>query len=126
MTVDRVDPDTAAEIVGKLCPGGNAQRCWARYALQSAEVARSISASSWAITLFANVVRLNVGQIAVLELWPGDAVFYCCARVPVEPSRTSSGRESGTATVQSRPKPSDGTSMQRTASGANTADQQAL
>jgi hypothetical protein len=87
MAVDRVDPNVAAGILGELCPDVNARRSWARYALQSVGIARSISANSWEITLFSHGVRLNVGQVAVLELWPGVAVFYCCAPVPIEPSK---------------------------------------
>ncbi len=88
MTIDRSDPVTAKRVVGELCPARNAQRWWARYILQSVDVASSISASSWAITLFPHLVRLNVGQIAVLELWKGYAVFYCFAPVTVKPSKS--------------------------------------
>lgn len=87
MTIDRRDPEIAARILGELCPDIDAQRCWARYALQSVDIARSISSDTWEITLHADGVRLNVGQIAVLELWVGRAVFYSCAPALMEPPR---------------------------------------
>ncbi len=85
-TVDRTDPIAAEKILTELCPDANALLCWARHAWQAIEVARSIAAESWEVTLFSDGVRLNVGQVAVLELWSGIAVFYCCAPVQIEPS----------------------------------------
>lgn len=86
MQLDRTDPDSAAAIVSTLCPDVDARRSWARYALESIAVASAVSPDSWAISLVQNLVRLNVGQIAVLELWAGVAVLYCCAPVRVKPS----------------------------------------
>lgn len=86
MTIDRKDPKIAEGILGRLCPDLNARRYWAQYALQSIDIARSISQDSWEITLFPEGARLNVGQVAVLELWQDKAAFYCCAPVPVKPS----------------------------------------
>jgi hypothetical protein len=86
VAIDRKDPNIAEGILGRLCRDLNARRYWAQYALQSIDIARSISPDSWEITLFPERARLNVGQVAVLELWQDTAAFYCCAPVLVNPS----------------------------------------
>jgi 5-methylcytosine-specific restriction enzyme A len=83
MMIDRSDPESAAKAAAELCPDTDVRRTWAHYALQSIGIAAAVGEKSWAVTLFQEKIRLNVGQIAVLELWPGIAVFYCCAPVSV-------------------------------------------
>jgi hypothetical protein len=67
-SVNRADPIAAEKILAELCPDANALLCWARHAWRDIEVARSVSADSWEVTLFSDGVRLNVGQVAVQPL----------------------------------------------------------
>jgi len=86
MELGRNDPNHAAIVIDGCCPDKEQQRLWAEYVFKAIKVATAISEDSWSITLFPNGARLNVGQIAVLELWPGTAVFYSCSPVLFEKS----------------------------------------
>jgi hypothetical protein len=86
MSLDRQNATTAAATMARLCPDLGARRAWAGLAIRCIAVAKSIASESWAVTLFPYGIRLNVGQVAVLELWSDVAVLYCVAPVALAPS----------------------------------------
>lgn len=86
MSLDRQNVTEAEMAMARLCPEINARRAWANLAIRCIAVAKSIANESWAITLFPYGIRLNVGQVAVLELWSGLAVVYCVAPLALIPS----------------------------------------
>lgn len=86
MIVDRASEIEAAKVLGGLLATPEQRLCWARLALETIACARQVAETVWAITLFPEKVRLNVGQVAVLELWPERSSLYCLGPVPLRSS----------------------------------------
>lgn len=86
MVVDRTSETDAAKVLESLLATPEQRLRWARLALETIAYARQVADTAWAITLFPEKVRLNVGQVAVLELWPERSSLYCLGPVPLLPS----------------------------------------
>lgn len=69
--MDRNSESAARAIIETICPAANARRAWVALVSRSIEAAAAVSQASWGTTLFPDLVRLNVGQIAVLDLFAG-------------------------------------------------------
>jgi hypothetical protein len=74
--LDRHSEHDARQIIERLCATPEARRAWAQLVNQTIETASAVSDQSWEITLFRGLVRLNVGQVSVLELFPGVVGIY--------------------------------------------------
>ena len=84
-TAIRREQPAALKLLERLCPDEVARREWATLVSTSVVVASAISPDSWELTAFPNLVRLNVGQIAVLELRKSWACLYSQGRYEGEP-----------------------------------------
>lgn len=84
---ERSDPEYAEEIVTTLWPNEQLRRACIEFLTDSIRFAHSQGPAAWEVTLFENLIRLNVGQIAVLDLRAGIASVYCRAplRFPKRP-----------------------------------------
>ncbi len=75
----RSDPKYAEEIISTLWPNKQMRLECLQFLLNSIRFAHSQGSASWEVTLFEDLIRLNVGQIAVLSLWAEEAHAYCLA-----------------------------------------------
>lgn len=72
----RHDPDIAREALKELWPISTVRRTVSTLIATSIKVAHAEAPSSWELTLHPHFVRLNVGQVAVLDLYSDDARVY--------------------------------------------------
>lgn len=84
---ERSDPKYAEEIVSTLWPDERARHACMEFLGHSIRLAHSQGPAAWEVTLFEDLIRLNVGQIAVLDLRADIASVYCRAplRLPKQP-----------------------------------------
>ena len=77
--LDRDDPEFAAKLMRKLCPETADQLLVLGQLLSSIATADEISSEVWAVTLFEDGFRLNVGAVEVLTFkrvvraWPFES-----------------------------------------------------
>jgi hypothetical protein len=83
----RTDPTAAASLLKELCPSELARRAWAELVANSVGTASAVSPMSWELSVFPSLVRLNVGQISVLELWEREVVIYIHGNLANEATR---------------------------------------
>lgn len=72
----RHDPEIAREALKRLWPATALRRATSAFIATSIKVAHAEAPSSWEMTLHADCLRLNVGQIAVLDLYSYEARVY--------------------------------------------------
>lgn len=82
----RCEQPAALKLLERLCPDEVVRREWATLVSSSVVVASAISPDSWELSAFPSRVRLNVGQIAVLELSKRWACLYSQGRYEGEPT----------------------------------------
>ena len=82
----RTDLDAAAEHLRSLWPDETSLRAAARMIAKSIRHAHAQAPECWELTLFRKFLRLNVGQIAVLELYPDQLSIYAIAGTAFPPS----------------------------------------
>lgn len=84
---ERSDPKYAKEMVTTLWPDERLRRACMEFLTDSMRFAHSQGPAAWEVTLFEDLIRLNVGQIAVLDLRADTAAVYCRAplRFPKRP-----------------------------------------
>jgi len=75
----RADPEAATAHLSEVWPEAPLLRTAAAVVARSIRYAHGQAPASWELTLFRKFLRLNVGQIAVLELFPDDLVLYTVA-----------------------------------------------
>lgn len=66
----RNDPEAAQRLMESLYSDANEREQAASRLVRSIEYAESQRPGGWSVTAFRNRIRLNVGRIAVLDLWP--------------------------------------------------------
>ena len=76
---ERSDPKYAEEIVSTLWPDERSRRVCMEFLADSIRLAHSQGPAAWEVTLFEDLIRLNVGQIAVLDLRADAVSVYCLA-----------------------------------------------
>lgn len=82
MSVQREDPAVAAAIIGQACPDAAARRFLMQQLLRSIGLAEQAGPRSWALTLFADGFRLNVGQVEALTFFNRVAGLFMLGAVP--------------------------------------------
>ncbi len=75
----RSDPKYAEEIISTLWPNKQLRRGCLQFLLDSIRFAHSQGPAAWEVTLFEDLIRLNVGQIVLLSLRAEEAHVYCLA-----------------------------------------------
>ena len=83
----RSDPKYAEEIISTLWPNKRLRRECLQFLLDSIRFTHSQGPAAWEVTLFEDLIRLNVGQIAALSLRTEEAHVYCLAplNLPKQP-----------------------------------------
>lgn len=69
--VNRTKRDSAVEVFERLFPDQDVRDACASAMAESVQFAHAEAPNGWAVTLFKNVIRLNVGRIEVLAYFPG-------------------------------------------------------
>src|SRR4051794_7338717 len=76
--VDRFHVDGAAELFRWLWPDPTERRTCVSTLANSIRLAQAAGDSCWSVTMFADKIRLTVGQVEVLFLGEiGVAIIYC-------------------------------------------------
>lgn len=102
----RSDPGYAEEIISTLWPNKRLRRECLQFLLDSIRFAHSQGPAAWEVTLFEELIRLNVGQIAALSLWTEEAHVYCLA--PLNLPRQSGIRlDTGWSPFNAIPEPTE-------------------
>src|SRR5258707_10183314 len=73
---DRSDPQKAAQLLGLLWPGRNIRIACAERLARSIRYAHKQANTSWEITMFDWGIRLNVGQVLVLQFNSDEILGY--------------------------------------------------
>ena len=84
---ERSDPKYAGEIIAALWPDKRLRCANMEFLADSIRFAHSQGSAAWEVTLFKDLIRLNVGQVAVLDLRGDTTSVYCRAplRLPKQP-----------------------------------------
>ncbi len=84
--LEREDPDKAKEILKELAPMSTERRALLRQLMRSTEIANSIAPTAWAVSLFPNGFRMNVGQVEAFVFLDGDVrlnIVGTCGMPPI-------------------------------------------
>ena len=76
---ERSDPKYAEKIITTLWPDERLRRACMEFLTDSIRFAHTKGPAAWEVTLFEDLIRLNVGQIAVLDLRADLVSVYCRA-----------------------------------------------
>jgi 5-methylcytosine-specific restriction protein A len=82
--LDRNDPQEAARVLRELLPDPASRRFAAEVVASSIALADGAHPSSWCLSLFANKIRLNVGQVEVVTLRAGRLRLLVSTTKPIE------------------------------------------
>lgn len=82
LTFDRSKPEDAAKIMEEFCPRVTERRLILGQLVRSIAVAESIDCDCWAVTLFRNGFRLNVGSVEAFAFLDGQVRLLLCGFVP--------------------------------------------
>ncbi len=74
-TIDRCDPRSAARLFRWLWPDPGVMRACANNFADSIRTAHAAAEGSWEVTMHAESLRLNVGQVETLTLYASDCRF---------------------------------------------------
>ncbi len=102
----RSDPKYAEEIISTLWPNKQLRRECLQFLMDSIRFAHSQGPASWEVTLFEDVVRLNVGQIVVQSLWTETALVYCLATLNL-PNQSGIRLDTGWSHFAAIPEPTE-------------------
>jgi hypothetical protein len=81
-TIDRDQRDAAEAVMLRACPDSDTRRFLMARLLRSIEAAERAGPGSWAVTLFANGFRLNVGQVEVFTYLNRLARLFMLGSIP--------------------------------------------
>jgi hypothetical protein len=84
----RNDPESAKAVISAFCRLADEQRLVLGQLLRSVEVASAIAPNAWAVTLFGNGFRLNVGQVESLDFINGKVIVLLHGHLPTELERS--------------------------------------
>jgi hypothetical protein len=83
--IDRYDQRSAARLFESLWPDAVVARGIAENLAASIRVAHAAADASWEVTMFADGVRFNVGQVETLTLWEHVVRFFFRAPLGLAP-----------------------------------------
>lgn len=75
MTIDRINPESAFEVIQTLIPRKSDRQVCLEFLANSIEMAHSISPNCWGVTLKDDLIRLNVGKIEVVSFL--SEILHC-------------------------------------------------
>ena len=81
---DRDSASFAEAIMRQACPNAHARRFLMARLLQSIALAEQVGPRSWAVTLFGNGFRLNVGQVEAFVYLNRVVRFFMLGSVPAQ------------------------------------------
>jgi hypothetical protein len=84
----RNDPESAKAVISAFCRSADEQRLVLGQLLRSVDVASAIAPNAWAVTLFGNGFRLNVGQVESLNFIDGKVIVLLHGHVPTDLERS--------------------------------------
>lgn len=82
--IDRYDRRSAGRLFQRLWPNTATSRACAVNLAASVRVAHDASDGSWSVTMFQNMLRLNVGQVEVLTLDANECRFLFASPLDLE------------------------------------------
>lgn len=82
--LDRHSAEQAEGIMSALCPSKSEQRVVLGQLLRSINVAEQYAPNSWAVTLFGNGFRLNVGPVEVYTFFGSEVRLFLLGTAPIE------------------------------------------
>jgi hypothetical protein len=85
---DRMSPMVAASVLESLFPRKSDRMTILARLLHSIAIANEIAPRAWAVSLFPDFFRLNVGQVEVYVADAGGFYLNCCASAEREPFET--------------------------------------
>jgi len=80
-TLDRESRPVAQAVMERACPDGTARRFLMQQVLESIAIAEKLAPNSWAVTLFEDGFRLNVGQVEAFTYRRGLVYFFMCGTI---------------------------------------------
>jgi hypothetical protein len=92
--LNRQSSTEAASVMTSLFPIEHERSTILDRLLRSAELANSIAPNAWAVTLFPDSFRLNVGQVEVYVAFSGGFFLCCSASTASAPFNTDAFRPS--------------------------------
>lgn len=84
--LDRHSAEQAEGIMSALCPSKSEQRVVLGQLLRSINVAEQYAPNSWAVTLFGNGFRLNLGPVEATRSSGARFDYFCLASCPSRPN----------------------------------------
>ena len=100
--LDRESRAAAQAVMERACPDATARRFLMKQMLDSLAIAEKSGPNSWAVTLFADGFRLNVGQVEAFTYRRGLAYFFMLGSVA---ARAYTVGEIITSSFRSMPQP---------------------
>ena len=82
VTFNRDDPASAEAVMRRACPDDQARFFILKQLLRSIALAEQPGRGSWAVTLFDDGFRLNVGQVEVFTYFNRIATLFMLGRIP--------------------------------------------
>jgi hypothetical protein len=87
-SLDRESPAEAGAIMESLFPSKQERFVVLARLLKSAEIAEAVAPNAWAVSLFPDYFRLNVGQAEVYVAYAGGFFLNCSASTDIAPFNT--------------------------------------
>lgn len=103
--LNREDPTQAEEIMAEVCPAVADRRIVLAQLLRSIATAEQVAPHSWAVTLFVNGFRLNVGPVEAFTFLEREVRLFFLGSIPTEVQRAG---EVFPCTFRSMPQPQHG------------------
>lgn len=82
--IDRHSAEVAAEVMERWCPSKQQRKAVLTQLMRSVAAADGVSPQSWAVTLFNNGFRLNVGAVEALTFFDGYVSLFIHGSFPAE------------------------------------------
>ncbi len=99
IALDREDPQVAKTVLESMFPRKTERLAILSRLVHSIDVANAVAPNAWAVTLFPDAFRLNVGQVEVFVAYPAGFFLNCAASAEAEPFRSLGCEESTYAAV---------------------------
>lgn len=79
---DHTTAQEAQEVVEAILPNDDERHAVLSQLLRSSDAANRVAPNAWAVTLFSNMIRLNVGQVETFVAGESGSFFLNCSASP--------------------------------------------